>query len=309
MNKTKGIIFALISAITYGIAPILISITYKLGNNSMMMTFLRNFMVLPFLLIYIAFKGYSLKINKEQLKKLIIISVCGFSASLVALYSSYKYIPPALASSLNFVYPTIVAVLSVIVFKEEMSRARKLAVISSLTGIILFMDFKNGGPNSYIGIGLALCSGIIFAFYMIYLAKSGILQLPPIVVTFYMSLISSITMAAVTIISGNFVPGNIQTEGWLLILLISLLVTLLGSMLTQLAVINVGTTVTSIMATFDPITTIIIGVVFLGEKITHIQLLACILILLAVILLALDQNNMAKKRAKHMEQYEDILSK
>jgi len=308
MNKTKGIIFAFISAVTYGTAPILISMTYAMGNNSMMMTFLRSFLVIPFLLLYIGYKRLPLKVTKEQLRQLIISTVFGLVTALLCLYSSYNYIPASLASSLHFVYPTVVAIGSVIIFKEEMSLKRKFAVVCSLAGIVLNMDLKGGSENIYIGVGLALVSGFAFAFYLLYLAKSGILALPTIVVTFYMCTISSIVMGLITLFTGNVVITGMKLEAWLLTLLISVMLTILGSMFTQLAIMNVGTTVTSVMATFDPITTIIVGVLLYNETVGPIKLLACFLILFAVFLLALDQKNMAKKRADNIEVYEDIIA-
>lgn len=308
MNKFKGVFFAVISAISFGVSPILIAITYQMGNNSMMMAFVRNLLVLPFLFFYIKFRRISMRISKDQLIKLIVMTVFGTCLSLTVLYISYNYIPVSLATSIHFIYPSIVAVLSVIVFKEYMSPLRKLAVACSLFGILLFIDFRAGSSNLLIGIGLALISGIAYAFYLVYMAKSGVLKIESIVILYYSCLISSIFLGALALVSGNLVITGIKLEGWLLIFLISIMLAFLGTMFTQLAILNIGATTTSVLATLEPITTIVLGVVLFNEKLGIIKLLACILILLAVFLLAIDQNTMAKRRAKHIEKYEDIVN-
>lgn len=65
---------------------------------------------------------------------------------------------------------------------------------------------------------------------------------------------------------------------------------------------------TSVMSTLEPIATIVAGVVIYNEKVGTTKLIACFFIVLAVFLLALDQKNMAKKRAENIEKYEDIIS-
>ncbi len=308
MNKLKGIFFAIISAISFGLSPILITITYQMGNNSMMMAFVRNLLVLPFLFFYIKFRRISLKISKDQLLKLILMNVFGTCLSLTVLYISYNYIPVSLATSIHFIYPSIVAVLSVIIFKEYMSGLRKLAVACSLIGIMLFIDFKSGSSNFLLGISLALVSGIAYSFYIIYMAKSGVLKLESIVILYYSCVISAIFLGSLTLVFNKLVITEIALKGWALIFLISIMLTFLGTMFTQLAISHLGATTTSVLATLEPITTIVLGVSLFGEEVGPIKLLACGLILVAVLLLALDQRSMAKIRAKNIEKYEDIIN-
>ena len=308
MNITKGVFFALISAIAFGISPILISLTYTMGNNSFMMAFLRNLLVLPILLAIIKIRKNSLKVNLNQIKKLIIMTIFGVCTSLMCLYASYTFITPALASSIHFIYPLIVAMSAVLIFNEELSLLRKAALVCSLLGIFLFIDFKSGNANLLIGVGLALTSGCAYAFYIVYMARSGLLKLSTFVVTFYTCLISAVFLGLVALFTGNLKPGEMNLNGWIITLIISIMITILGTMFTQLAVLNAGTTITSVMSTLEPITTISIGVIFLNDSLSIIKLLACFMILTSVLLLALDQKYMAKKRSENIEIYEDIIN-
>lgn len=308
MNKVKGVIFAVISAVTFGFAPILISKTYVLGNNPMMMAFSRNLLMIPILFLYLLAKGVNFRITKKQFFQLVLLSGFGTTTSLVFLYNSYNYIPVSMATSINFVYPTLVAVASVLVFKESMSKFRKLAVVSSLIGIFLFMDISGGSKNLFIGVGLALTSGFAYAFYIIFLAKSGLLKLPSLVITFYSCIVCSVLIGIIGAFTKTIRPGDMALEGWLLTLVISILITILGAMFIQLAVLNVGTTVTSVLATLEPITTLVLGYLLFQERVGFTKLMGCILVLTAVLLLALDQRRMSKERAKNIEVYEDIVN-
>ena len=308
MNKFRGIFYAIVSAIAFGVSPILISKTYELGNNFMMMAFIRNILVLPFIFLYIKVRRIPMTVSKDQLFKLSVLNILGTSLSLLVLYLSYTFIPVSLATSLHFIYPSIVAILSVIVFKEYMSNLRKLAVLSSLVGVLLFIDLRSGSSNLFIGIGLALLSGAAYSFYIVYMAKSGVLVMENILIVYYGSLISAVFLGVLTIITGKLVITSISLEGWALILLISIMLTFLGTMFTQMAIKSIGTTITSILATLEPIITIVLGVFLFNEKVGTVKLIASGLILLAVLLLALDQKSMARRRAKEIEKYEDIIS-
>lgn len=308
MNKFRGIFYAIVSAIAFGVSPILISKTYELGNNFMMMAFIRNILVLPFIFLYIKVRRIPMTVSKDQLFKLSVLNILGTSLSLLVLYLSYTFIPVSLATSLHFIYPSIVAILSVIVFKEYMSNLRKLAVLSSLIGVLLFIDLRSGSSNLFIGIGLALLSGAAYSFYIVYMAKSGVLVMENILIVYYGSLISAVFLGVLTIITGKLVITSINLEGWALILLISIMLTFLGTMFTQMAIKSIGTTITSILATLEPIITIVLGVFLFNEKVGTVKLIASGLILLAVLLLALDQKSMARRRAKEIEKYEDIIS-
>ena len=308
MNKVKGVLFAVISAIAFGVSPILISMTYSMGNNFMMMAFTRNLLVIPFLLLYVGYRRLSLKLNKKQFFQMCLLTIVGICTSLMALYASYTFIPVALSSSIHFIYPTIVAVASVFLFKEKLSFLRKVALVCSLSGIMLMANFKDGSADLLKGVVLAIISGSAYSFYILYMAKSGLLRLPTIVVTFYTCIISSVFLGLVAVFCGKFTPFEMSLEGWLITLFISIMITILGTMFTQLAVRNVGTTITSVLSTLEPITTIIIGVLLYNETVGRVKLIASFLILMSVFLLALDQKNMARKRAKNIERYEDIIA-
>lgn len=306
--KIRGIIFALIAAITFGLSPALVSRSYELGNNFLMMGFLRHALVLPLLYFMIGQQGLSLKVSKNDLKSLSIMTVFGTSLSILVLYLSYNYIPAGLATSVHFIYPTIVAIASALVFKEEFSLARKLAVVLSLMGIIFFIDLGGGSNNLLIGVLLAFTSGSAYSFYIVYMAKSGVMHLSTLVITFYNCLIASITLGLIALFTNHLAFTSMGVNGWLLTIFISLIMTITGTLFTQLAIKYVGTTVTSVMSTLEPITTLAVGFLFFNDPLTSRHIIASVFILLAVLVLALDQNKMAKKRAEHIEIYEEIIS-
>ncbi|AEE90731.1 conserved protein of unknown function [Tepidanaerobacter acetatoxydans Re1] len=69
--KIKGVLSVIISAFLYGFTPILASLTYEMGNNSLSMTFYRNLFAIPFLFALLKYDNVDIKIQKHDLKNII----------------------------------------------------------------------------------------------------------------------------------------------------------------------------------------------------------------------------------------------
>ena len=84
--KLKGIILTMISSITFGFAFTLGPMTYgDGGSNPLTLTFLRNFLSLPFLLLIALSLKIDLRITKNQLKNWIILGFIGSSTTTLML--------------------------------------------------------------------------------------------------------------------------------------------------------------------------------------------------------------------------------
>ncbi len=65
MNKTKGLIFAILAAFIYGFTPVLGKLTYLEGSNSMSLTFYRNFLSIPLLFAILKYKKIPVAADKN----------------------------------------------------------------------------------------------------------------------------------------------------------------------------------------------------------------------------------------------------
>ena len=278
---SKGKLFLYISAFSYGVLPIFASIAYRGGVNGITLTFLRSFLSLPILLLVIKHENVSLRITIKQTKGIIKLSVFGCSLSILLLYLSYNYISTGLATTLHFVYPLIILVSSVFLYKERLTRTSLCSVIMATIGIFMFSDVGTGA--SRVGVILAILSGVFYSFYIIYIDYSGLDRINFFVLTFYTMLITSITVLIFGIIvkeiSFSFMPSS-----WLFSVVISAITTLAAMPLLQIGTRYEGVNTAGIISTIEPITTIILGVVFLGERLGISQVFGGSLILFGVLL-------------------------
>lgn len=285
MNKTKGLTFGILAGFIYGFTPILGKLTYSEGSNPISLTFYRSLLSIPFFFIMLKYNKIDMKVEKEQSIKLAILAILA-SMTALTLYGSYNYISVGMSTTIHYIYPVLVAAASIIIFKEKLSRDKAVSLILSTIGITLFFE----GNINIIGIVISFLSGVLFAGYLLYMDKSCMNTMYPFKLTFYITIFSSIFLFIVGIVNKKLV-FNMTPTGWIYTILVALFVSFFANTFVALAVKNVGPTVTSIVAMLEPITSIIMGILFLHEAVTFKSIAACILILLGVLIVTLAKEN------------------
>lgn len=285
--KFKGILFTMISAMIFGFTPILADMTYNLGNNSMSMTFYRNLFAVPFLLFILKYKKIPLKINKNEFKDILIISIFGVALTTVLLYSSYSYIGVGVATTLHFTFPIFVALACRFIFKEKLCKNKIIALITSFIGILFFME--KGSSSNILGILMALISGVTYAFYIVYLEKKKLININSYKLLFYIALFVSITMFL-----GNlfypYIVVELPFKAYLLMFIVSILASVFGVLLLKIGISIIGSTSAAIFSLFEPITSLIFGVLLLNENLNLMKIIGSLIIFISITYLAINSN-------------------
>lgn len=295
MNKTKGLTFGILAGFIYGFTPILGKLTYLEGSNPISLTFYRNFLSIPFFFAMLKYNKIPLKVEKSQTKQL---AVLGFLASVTALslYGSYNYISVGMSTTIHYIYPVLVTAACIIIFNDKISRDKVVSLMLSTIGITLFFE----GSINITGILMAFLSGVFFAGYLLFMDKSGLNSIYPFKITFYTATFSSVYLFIFGIISKNLV-FSMTFKGWFFTILVAVLVSFLANTFVALGVKYVGPTVTSIVGMLEPITSIVMGILFLNEPVTLRNILACVLILLGVLIVTLSKEKNNDDKLCHYE--------
>lgn len=284
MNKTKGAVFGILAAFIYGFTPILGKLSYLEGSNFMSLTFYRNFLSIPFLFLMLKHKKIDMKITKSEGKKLAILSSLGSTLTALTLYGAYDYISVGMTTTIHYIYPVLVTAACILIFKETVSKEKIIALVLSTIGVMMFFE----GNFSLIGVSLALISGIIYAAHILYIDKSGLNTMYPFKIAFYCAVFSSIYLFIASKACGNLV-FDMTLKGWIFTALVAFFVSFLANTFIPIGVKYVGSTVTSIVGMFEPITSVILGILILNEPVTVKNILACVLILVGVLIVTLTK--------------------
>jgi len=298
MKKMKGIIFVILSAILYGFSPIYGKLSFIGGSNSVMLIFLRGTIALPILFLMLRYNNISLKVTKEEFKKIAILGFFGSTLTTCLLYTSYDYISAGTATTIHFSYPIIITTSCILLFKEKINIYKIVALIVSTIGIVMF--FEKSGSSSMIGFILALISGFTYAFTVIYLDKSGLKDMNPIKLSFFLCLVMSVFV----LVYGEYnqkITFDLSMSAWIYSIVVSLSVSIGALILFQIGLKEVGSSTAGILSMFEPLTSIIFGAIILHEAMSVNKIIGCILICTGVVILTMSKKEKNAENLVHIE--------
>ena len=269
-DTLKGYLFALVSALTYGMIPLFMIPLKKLDFFSVDTALFYRFLIAAILILgYLVFyQKESVKIN---LKEGIIFSILGLFYALSAefLFIAYDFLSPGIASTIFFIYPIMVALILGIFFKEKITLATTISLVIVVVGVGL-LSIKDNFEINYIGLFVSLLGALMYALYMIIVNKTKI-NASGVKVSFYSMVFASLFFLVKTIVLGNSVAIHSLEIGTHLALLVY-------------AIKYIGSTPTAIMGAVEPVVAVMISVGLFGETLTF-SLIAGVIIIISGVLI------------------------
>lgn len=275
-----------ISAILYGIEPSIVTLALNKGANA-------KIIVLACSLLCVFFSFVASLILKEKIiisfKQILLSILCGILFYIVnyLLELAYEIIPVGLATTLHFTYPIIVYILSIILFHESITYKRIISILLCLFGLVLISGFNANANLS--GVIITLITAIAYSIYLLIIDKSSLNTLSTFVLSFYVSIGSSlagiITLGGVDM--GNIQDIYIHKE----YIIASALMLFLASILVNVGIRKVGASIASILMVIEPISSLITSTLIFKYEISISSIIGCIFVLLSILLVVVDNNN------------------
>ncbi len=290
-DTLKGYLFALVSALTYGMIPLFMIPLKKLDFFSVDTALFYRFLIAAILILgYLVFyQKESVKIN---LKEGFVLSILGLFYALSAefLFIAYDFLSPGIASTIFFIYPIMVALILGIFFKEKITLATTISLVIVVVGVGILSfkpksndDKDNFGINYiYIGLFVSLLGALMYALYMIIVNKTKI-KASGVKVSFYSMVFASLFFLVKTLVLGDSVAIPSLEIGTHLALF-SLITTALSVVSLVYAIKYIGSTPTAIMGAVEPVVAVMISVGLFDETLTS-SLIAGVIIIISGVLI------------------------
>ena len=260
----KGYIYTALSAIIFGLMPLLTKIIIARGATSLTIAFFRVFYVTIVLFFVLKIKKIDLHLEKRKLRSAILTSIFGSGLTIIILNESYNYVDTGIATSLHFLYPLFVAILCCFFYGEKIKKKQIISLSFALGGILCFMSKGNG---SLFGCFLAIASGLTYAFYLVNMDKTGLVKMNALKLSFYLALFTTIEIFAINLFVQDIVfKMDVFSYGLLLVLALSS--SFLATVLLQKGVLLLGSTRASFICLLEPVTSMIVGILWLNEALT-----------------------------------------
>ena len=281
-NTALGTFCGILSAVSFGTNPLFALPLYQRGMSTYNVLFFRFVFAVLLLGGLMLFSRKSFRLNRKQLLPAL------FSGMLLAftclfLFLSFRVLDAGIAATVLFVYPLMVALIMRIFFHEEMHWSMWTGLFMALGGIALLSQTNGSGKFSLTGLGFVLLSALIYAVYIVNIRESALRELSSETMTFY-AMVFGLPVFFLCLRCGIDLRMPPDRLCWGCVIGLAFFPALLSFVLLAVSVHRIGATMTSVIGAFEPLTSILIGVVIFGEVLCGRQIAGIALILAAVIL-------------------------
>ena len=293
-REQKGVAYVLISGLCYGLIGYF-GIKIMQENFSAYNMLFWRFVVASIIMFALCFwqmKDQKLLQNHfgEMVKVFFNSAIFHGSASAFYFVSSVK-IGTGLAMIMFFAYPLVVVILNRIFYKTKITASYFFSIIAILVGITLLGDLQGFEINFY-GIIFGTLAAIFFGCYVFSVQQS---KLPPLTMAFVVCLGCLGASALFALVDGSLViPQN--SKPYFDIVAMGLISTALPILFFLQSLKYINSTKASLLGVSEPLAVLYFGWLLLDEKISALQLLGSLIILVGGVLALIEKN---KKSAKN----------
>lgn len=281
-TKTKGYIFGIVAAATYGMNPLFALPLYGVGMTADSVLFFRYLLAIPILAVMILARGRSFKVGARNLVILLVMGLVVAFSSL-GLFLSYNYMDAGIASTILFVYPIMVAVIMAVLFHERLSMITAACIALALGGIAMLYKGDVDATLSFTGTVLVIASALSYAIYIVAVNRTRLRDVATLTVTFYVLLFGLSLFAVRVAMTGEVLyPPSDRWYLWGCVLALAVFPTAISFLCTTAAIQDIGSTPTAILGALEPVTAVFFGVMVFGEELTIRDIAGLIMIIVAV---------------------------
>lgn len=280
MDKVKGIIFAALSAATFGLIPLYANQAIIDGVNNETILVYRYGIAGIVYAIYLLIRRINMSLSRTQMKEVILAGVGGYGITAFFLMWSYHYMPTGVATAIHFFYPVVVAILMMIFYKERLSMEVRAGIVLAICGVYLLS--WTPGEVKWLGLFFVLMSTVTYGCYITALNRPVLKAMNPDVLTCYVLLFTAVFYLIVALPQGKL--EFVTRPRFLLDMTqLAILSTIVSARLLVAAVKLIGSVPSSVLGTLEPITAIVVGVIYFREQLTYVNYIGLFIVIGAVL--------------------------
>jgi len=291
----QGLLYSLISACAFGTLAIFVKLGYRLGMDGMDLLEVRFLTGTALLFLVLLIRDRSLlRPRPGTLPRAALLGVALYGAMSSLFFQALKTVPATTVSLILYAYPLTVTLLSVPLFRLRLDRPTAAALCLTTAGCLLVFSDAFSRRVEPLGLLQALGSMLSFSAYLLF-AQHVLRRERPITLAFYVLVWTTTTFCAANL------PPRLPAWGVeqaLVALGLGVIPTTIAVSFLYRAIEAVGSARTSLFSSFEPVTTVALAYLLLGEEVSAPQLAgaACIVAGIALPSLVALQANQAQLR-------------
>lgn len=278
-SSTTGALEVLGAAAAFGAMAVFARWAYADGVSPATLLFLRFLLAALVLVPWVVVARLAWPRGRALLA-LFLMGALGYAGMSACYFNALNHASAGTVALLLYLFPAIVLLLSAVLFKERLTGRRLLTLALALAGLAITVGTDLSARP--LGLLLGVGSALIYALYI--LAGSRFTQGTHPLAASAVVIASAAACNGLQLLMGAGFQGPESWKGWGASLAMALLCTVVAITLFLKGLEKVGATRASLISTAEPVVTIVLAWILLGEHLSGLQLAGGGLILVAVAL-------------------------
>jgi drug/metabolite transporter (DMT)-like permease len=284
-SALTGSLCVFLAAVGFSAKSVIVKLAYAYHVDAATLMALRMGFSLPFFLALTVWSVHAEHLAPLGRREWTAVLGLGFLGYYLAAYLDLlglQYITASLERLILFLFPTIVVVLSAWLFKRRVTGLQILALVLSYAGIILVflenLQHAGAGRDLTIGGALVFTSAVAYSFYLI---GSGevVGRIGAIRFTAYAMSAACVLVFVQFLTTHRLRALELPRQVYWLSFIMAVTSTVLPAVLMTEGLRRVGANQAAMIGTIGPVVTMVLGLIFLGEPITVVQVVGAALVL------------------------------
>ena len=220
-------------------------------------------------------------INRRALFYLFLLGVISYAGSSALYFMASQYIGTGLSMVIFFSYPIIIAFVSWLLYRQRLRIGTILALFCMLAGLFLL---QSALPHSFkiMGFFYGILSAIFYALYILLNKRFCSTAIDPATLTTAICFSCAAIFITFSLITNQFMlPHCVKT--WIYFLILGIFVTALPMQLMLKGLQHISAMRASIISVLEPIISLIMGMLLLGESVSQVQILGSLILISSVV--------------------------
>ncbi|HKB19170.1 MAG TPA: DMT family transporter [Candidatus Dormibacteraeota bacterium] len=270
----------LVSAVAFGTLSIFAKLAYANGlATEQLLAFRFVLAALGMWALAFAAGQNPLRLPRRQAGGVLALGGVLYTAQALTYFIALRSLPASLCVLIVYIYPSLVVVAGWLFLRRQVSVWHGVALAASFLGVAMLV----GGAQ------LLFNSGLIFAFAaplmyttFILLGERVMQSAPAVAASAMMMSATAVVLCLVAAIEGRLaLPAT--PAAWAVSVGIAVVPTMVAISLFLAGLPRIGAARASLLSTLEPVVTVSLAVVILGDRFSFLQAIGGVLVLLAVV--------------------------
>jgi drug/metabolite transporter (DMT)-like permease len=285
--RSTGTLLCVTSATAFGAMAVFGKLAYDDGATVGTLLAVRFVLAAALLWALLLARGGARAVRaagRPDLLRGLALGACGYAVQAGCYFAALRRIDASLLSLLVYTFPSMVAVAAVVLGRERLDRRRTTALVLASGGLALVVAGAGTGALDPLGVVLGLITAVVYTAYV--LISDGVARrVPAGLLAALVCTGAAVPLTLGAALLGDLQPGALTAAGWGWLASLACVSTVAAVGLFFAGLERAGPTTASILATVEPLVTVLLAFAVLSETLAPAQLAGGGLVVAAVLVL------------------------